>query len=421
MKIIVLGAGAAGIAAGRRLLDAGIEARILEARQRIGGRIWTSDDFAPFPVEFGAEFIHGEHAATHMIATAAGMTPVPVDRYGKLRWSDGGPALALTQLPPERKALIDSLFQAFDLLHEWPAEAIDMGLAEYLRMRGYDNAALQVADILLAQTCCASLELLSCADITRELRADRAGKREYRLREGYAALLQWYAAGLDIQLGAAARIVRQTAGGVTVETDSGVFHGDRCIVTLPVGVLQHGNLRFEPPLSTRKRAAIAAMRVEPATKLIYRFDAPYWDRELTFMAHNGLAARWWTPGYPQADAAVIAAYATTNQARTIDALSEAEAVQVGLRELQRLIGRDGLEKHCINARRIAWSADHHAHGGYAHIPPGAAAARPALAEAEGALHFAGEATVFWSNPQTVHGAIESGWRAADEAGASRYL
>lgn len=421
MKIIVLGAGAAGIAAGRRLLDAGIEAQILEARQRIGGRIWTSADFAAFPVEFGAEFIHGEGAATHTLAAAAGLNPVPVDRYGKLHWSDGGPAQSLAQLPPQRRNTLGSLFQTFATLRERSLEAPDIALAEYLRECGYDAEALEVADVLLAQTCCASLDMLSCADIARELRADRAGKHEYRLREGYAALLQWYAAGLDIRLGAAARVVRHSASGVSVETDIGVFHGDRCIVTLPVGVLQHGNLSFEPPLSARKQAAIAAMRVEPATKLIYRFDEPFWDRELTFMAHTGLAARWWTPGYPQEDAAVIAAYATTRRARTLDALSEAEALQVGLRELQRLIGRDDLERRCVNARRIAWSADDHAYGGYAHIPPGAAAARPALAEAEGAFHFAGEATVFWSNPQTVHGAIESGWRAADEAGASRYL
>ncbi|NWG21774.1 MAG: FAD-dependent oxidoreductase [Chloroflexi bacterium] len=413
MKIIILGAGASGIATARRLHDAGVAVQVLEARDRIGGRIWTDCDFASFPVELGAEFIHGEHAVTHQLVAAAGMAPVPVDRYGKLRWSDGGPALLLDMLPSERRRMIVALFRALDALRDIP-EPADRSLAAYLRAHGFDTGALEVADVLLAQTCCAPIETLSCADLARELRADRAGKREYRLREGYTALLTWYARDLDIRCGAAARLVRHSSGGVIVETDAGVFHADRCVVTLPVGVLQAGTPRFEPPLGAGKQWAIGALRVEPGTRLLYRFDEPLWDRDLTFMAHAGVAARWWTPGYPAEDAAVIVCYATADRARMLDALDAHDALQAGLRELQTLLGRDDLAQRCIAATRVAWGADPYACGGYAHVPPGAAAARPVLAESEGVLHFAGEATAFDSNPQTVHGAIESGWRAADE-------
>ncbi len=413
MKIIILGAGASGIATARRLHDAGVAVQVLEARDRIGGRIWTDCDFASFPVELGAEFIHGEHAVTHQLVAAAGMAPVPVDRYGKLRWSDGGPALLLDMLPSERRRMIVALFRALDALRDIP-EPADRSLAAYLRAHGFDTGALEVADVLLAQTCCAPIETLSCADLARELRADRAGKREYRLREGYTALLTWYARDLDIRRGAAARLVRHSSGGVIVETDAGVFHADRCVVTLPVGVLQAGTPRFEPPLGAGKQWAIGALRVEPGTRLLYRFDEPLWDRDLTFMAHAGVAARWWTPGYPAEDAAVIVCYATADRARMLDALDAHDALQAGLRELQTLLGRDDLAQRCIAATRVAWGADPYACGGYAYVPPGAAAARPVLAESEGVLHFAGEATAFDSNPQTVHGAIESGWRAADE-------
>ncbi len=416
MHVLVLGAGAAGLAAARRLHAAGVTVQVVEARHRIGGRIWTDETFAPFPVEYGAEFIHGEHAATHALAAAARIETIPIDRYGRLRWSDGGPACALDALPVARRTLIAALFQAFDRLRDMSLDVPDRSLADYLRNNGFDDEALHVADVLLAQTCCAPLETLSCADLSHELRVDHAGKREYRLRPGYAPLLAWYAGGLDIRFGAAARVVRRAPGGVMVETDAGVFHADCCIVTIPAAVLQRGVPQFDPPLSASKQWAIHTLRVEAATKLLYCFDEPMWDADLTFMAHTGLAARWWPAAHAARDAAVIIAYATAERARTLDALDEAEAIAIGLRELQTLLGRDDLAQRCVAARRVAWSADPFAYGGYAHVPPGAAVARRLLAMPEGAtLFFAGEATAYDSNPQTVHGAIESGWRAAGEA------
>jgi monoamine oxidase len=415
MHVIVLGAGASGLAAARRLHDAGVTVQVLEVRQRIGGRIWTDHTFAPFPVEHGAEFIHGEHAVTHALVTAAGLEAIPVDRYGRLRWSDGGSARAIAALPVHRRDLIGALFRAFDRLRDMSGDAPDCSLAHYLRECGFDEEALTVADVLLAQTCCASVETLSCADLSRELRVDHAGRREYRVREGYAALLEWYARGLDIRTGTVVRLVRHTSGGVIIETDAGIFHGDRCIVTIPVAVLQRGLPQFDPPLSARKRRAINALRIEPATKLFYRFDEPMWDANLTFMAHKGLSARWWTAAHTTRNAAVIVAYATAARARALDALDDDEALAAGLEELQTLLGRRDLTQRQRAARRVAWGADPFAYGGYAHVPPGAADARIVLAAPEGdTLFFAGEATAYESNPQTVHGAIESGWRAADE-------
>jgi monoamine oxidase len=88
-----------------------------------------------------------------------------------------------------------------------------------------------------------------------------------------------------------------------------------------------------------------------------------------------------------------------------------------LNELAVLLGKsvDELRSACIQSQRVAWMVDPYALGGYAHIPPGSADARPILAQPVGdVLFFAGEATAYDTNPQTVHGALESGWRAARE-------
>lgn len=415
-SVIVIGAGAAGLGAAHRLAGAGVSVTVLEARERIGGRVHTDYGFAPAPVELGAELIHGEGAVTNALARAAGLATAAVDRYGGLRWAGGaGPALPLDQLPAAQRDTILALRAAYAGLAR--AElAPDRSLADELRARGFGPAALAVADVLLAQTCCAPVDGLSAADLARELRVDRAGLQEFRLVGGYAPLLAWMARGARVVLGVPAARVRHGAGGVTVTGAAGQsFAADACIVTIPVSLLAAGAIGFDPPLGAEKREAAAAFRTEPATKLFFRFDAMLWDADLAYMCHEGLFSRWWTPAHHVPGAAVLCCYVTAERARAVDALDDAELRRRALDELAGLLGEPAVRDRCVAALRSAWGPDPLARGGYAHIPPGAAAARPALAAPEGeVLYFAGEATAHDTNPQTVHGAIESGYRAADE-------
>jgi monoamine oxidase len=416
---VIIGAGAAGLAAGRTLHDAGQRILILEARPRIGGRIWTDTEFAPLPVELGAEFIHGERAVTHALVQAAGLHTLVTPRYPHLRWGEGAVARPLAHLPTASQALINQLFAAYHQLPQTlPQLPADLSLAAYLRGAGFDAQAIAVADVLLAQTCSASIETLSCADLVREMQVDHAGKDEFRIGEGYVALVAWLARALPIRLNTPVRKIEWGNAVVTIRTEPATVHAKRCIITLPISLLQAGVIEFAPALSAAKQAAIHAFRMEPATKLLYRFHQPVWDEELVYMAHPGLVARWWTPGYGRPVApggTTITAYITAERARQIDALTESEALALGLRELAVLLDCKHIEDHCMAARRVAWAHEAYTRGGYAHLPPGAADARPVLAQPEGdRLFFAGEATAHDTNPQTVHGAIESGWRAAAE-------
>jgi len=411
---IIIGAGAAGLAAAQRLSRAGHRVTVLDARPRIGGRVCTDYSFAAVPIELGAELIHGEGAVTHAIAREAGLATVPVDRYGGLRWADGGPARPLAALPAPLRSTIPALYAA---LHALPAAELarDRSLAAELRGQGFDAQALAIADVLLAQTCCAALESLSCADLAREQRVDHAGAQEFRLPGGYSPLLAWLAQGAQLVLDTPVSAVRHGAEGVAVTAGGRRFAAEACIVTVPVSVLAAGAIRFDPPLGPAKRDAIAAFGSEPATKLFFRFDAPLWDADLTYMAHTGLLSRWWTPAHHAPEVPLICCYVTAERARTVDALDDTELRHLALGELAGLLGEPAVRERCVGMLRSAWGPDPLARGGYAHLPPGAADARPALAAPEGQrLFFAGEATAHDTNPQTVHGAIESGYRAADE-------
>ncbi|ACL25406.1 flavin monoamine oxidase family protein [Chloroflexus aggregans] len=411
--VIVIGAGAAGLAAARTLHDAGLRVLVLEARTRIGGRIWTNRSCGLYPIELGAELIHGAHTSTVELASAAGLTLAEVDRYHGLRW--GTPARPLSNLPPDDpdRQAIERVRAIWNRLgQQYTDEAVDCGLATELHRQGCDPATLAIADVVLAQTYCAEIESLSCADVAREQRIDRAGPREFRLRERYDTLLTWLARDLDIKLGWPVRAITDTGQGVIIDTTAASVSARQCIITVPVAVLAAGMIRFDPPLSATKRAAITAFRTRPATKHFFWFDAPLWDEGFAYAAHTGLFARWWTPAHPDLTAPLLCCYVTAERAAVLDRLPDRVVCEWGLAELSRLLGRNDVATRCVGFRRYRWAYDEYARGGYAHLPPGMAWARPALAAAEGNLHFAGEATAYDSNPQTVHGAIDSGRRAA---------
>lgn len=414
-SVIVVGAGAAGLGAALKLGRAGVRVTVLEARGRLGGRVHTDYSFAGAPIELGAELIHGEGAVTNELAREAGLATVAADRYGGLRWASGGAAVPVGSLPAELRDTVAALRAAYATLPDADLDP-DLSLGDELRRRGFGPAALAIADVLLAQTCCASVDDLSAADLARELRVDRAGLQEFRLVGGYAPLLEWMARGVEIVLGAPVATIHHGGDGVTAITAAGrAYTADACIVTLPAPLLAAGTIEFDPPLGVEKRDAAAALPTEPATKLFFRFDGQLWDRELVYMCHEGLFARWWTPAHHAPAVPLLCCFVTAERARIVDALDDDELRRRALDELAGLLGEPAVRERCMAIRRSAWGPDPLARGGYAHVPPGAAAARLALAAPEGErLFFAGEATAHHTNPQTVHGAIESGFRAAEE-------
>lgn len=417
--VLILGAGAAGLAAAKTLTEAGIPNIILEAQARIGGRVHTRYDFAGIPVELGAEFIHGQGSSIYALAQTYSGDPLPIDRYHHLWW--GIPAQPWSHLPANQRLRIEAALGVWEDLGQ-DLQDPDGSLLEFLLARGWDPDHLDIADALLAQPCCGSLSTLSCHDWIRENQVDTAGKHEFRLPAGYSTLLKHYAQGLDIRLKTPVDTLHWRCDksplaptqGIQAWSGSQSFTAHRAIITLPVALLQKGSLAFSPPLSPAKQAAIAAFRVEPATKLLYRFAPPApWQDPQALFAHTGLFSRWWIP--PSNRDPVIICFITGDRARNLDRLPESEALSLGLQALAQMLDQPhtALQAQCLAAQRVSWGQDPWALGGYAHLPPGSAAARPALARSEaGILFFAGEATAFHSNPQTVHGALDSGIHAA---------
>lgn len=410
--VLVLGAGIAGLAAAHALLDDDLEVLVLEGRDRLGGRAHTDRSFAGFPLELGAEFIHGERAATWRWVDRLGLATV---RWAKqddswVRLADG------RRLTMREARATDPAFErtrAWDLpaVAPDPLESFD----RYLRRIGFDAQQLDYVRRSFANAIGESMRFLDAATMLDALKAGEAdGDEDYRIVEGYGAIVEALGVGLDIRTNAVIEHVAWGEDGVRVRTTDGqVYRSRSAIVTLPVGVLQAGGVTFDPPLPEEKARALAGIGMGPVVKLVYRFAEPITPEHVMAVYAAGNPPMWWSPSFGRGgEAAVWTALVSGDGAVELLRLGEEDALERGLESLRREVGRPGLRP--LDALLVDWPADPFAMGGYSHVRPGHHGARELLAAPTPPLWWAGEATAPELRAATVHGALLSGERAAVE-------
>jgi monoamine oxidase len=413
MVTIVIGAGIAGLSAGYHLQKAGREVIVLEARDRIGGRVWTSRDFVDIPVEFGAELIHGDTVNTWEWVNKLGLktlhwqkTSDSMVRMEDGRWLTMQDARAIS---PE-----------FDVTRSWDLGDVadplpDEDLQTYLKRIGFTDEQLRYVQRSFANAEGDNMELLNAA-AHAHLFQDHDIAEDYgdhRILDGYDSYYNKLADGLDIRLNAVVTAI-DWSDGVTVTTADGqTYSGDHAVITLPLGVLQADVIAFTPDLPAVKQEAFAGLKMGPVMKMVYEFDAPIMDKSVGAIYAKGNPPMWWSPSLGRDDETVVwTAFFSGDYAREMIALGEAGALQKGLETLRDEIGQPELEYK--QARWINWPEDEFALGGYSICLPGHYDARDKLAQATAPLYWAGEATAPHDLTAMVHGAYFTGQRAAEE-------
>jgi monoamine oxidase len=429
--VIVIGAGAAGLMAARELVQAGRSVALLEARDRIGGRIWTRrEPDLGTAIELGAEFIHGHAVLTHELLASAGTAAIESpDSHCVLRDGDPGPSgfsfphIMQAIRASDALAAADMSFDAF----------LDRHLAHVLSAEERNAARMMAEGFDAADTARASARA-----IVAEWSGDALGSApQSRPREGYASLLSALAPPLPqlrLQLQSTVQSVHWSQGSVEVAGEScGMpfrLRAARAIVTLPLGVLQQppgarGAVRFVPELKA-KEGALRALASGPVVKMLLRFGSSFWEglhggrfREVSFFHAPSAASgfrTFWTPA--PVHAPLLVAWAGGPRALRLATVGSRPALlRTALESLQQLFGRSvdiagALQGHYYHD----WLRDPFARGAYSYVLVGGDEARAALARPlENALFFAGEATDTGDEAGTVTGALESGRRAAREA------
>jgi monoamine oxidase len=258
--VLVLGAGVAGLSAAHALLENDLDVLVVEGRDRLGGRTWTDRSFAAFPLELGAEFIHGERAATWAWVDRLGLKTAPWEKQDDswVRMADG------RRLTMREARALDP---AFDLTRSWELPDVSAWPNEdfggYLRRVGFDRDQLDYVRRAFANAAGESLRHLDARSVLDGFEArELDGRKDVRILEGYGAIVEALGVGLDIDTGRTVRRVYWGPAGVTVETEGGpVYNARAAVVTLPVGVLHSGAVRFAPELPEGKVRALAGLRM----------------------------------------------------------------------------------------------------------------------------------------------------------------
>jgi len=438
VDVLVLGAGAAGLAAARDLSHAGLRVTIIEARPRVGGRILTlHDSRSPVPLELGAEFIHGGRAETLSLAQAAGLAVLELPDTHELAAAGGFKAM------DGFWDLVDRMNH--DLARRLARRGRDFPVSEYLDSRSVPPSRRGMLRDFLQGFYAAHPDRLSAQSLAVEVRGtaerDEVAGGQFRIANGGDALMKWLRDGLapdrtELRLSTVAQTVDWKRGAVRV----GCRGADRAplptvsartaLITLPLAVLKAGMVRFDPALPAKQRA-LAALETGQVFKIVLRFRDAFWDDAeflkerrgpsstgrggLNFLHGRGAEVpTWWTTlpvrspvlvGYVGAVAAeqLLAEDPPSRLERTLVALSEILAVP-----------RRELEDQLDASASHDWHADPFARGAYSYIGVGGVGAPRALGRpVERTLFFAGEATD-GLQIGTVAGALASGRRAARE-------
>lgn len=412
LKVVVVGAGMAGLSAAARLAESGAEVVVLEARDRIGGRIFT-DRRLGVPVEHGANFIHGYHGnPVADLAAKARATPFFIDQESWQLLEQGG-------VEPEEFE-IDDVFDDLETLADSAAEEADgdpsVSLLEVIEM--LDPALLQepIGNWALTDSYegeyGAPLAQLSALHLDAGEAFDGP---DVVLREGCDLLVKFLGQGLDIRLGQPVRRIRHRPDGVTVETEAGTVEADHCIVTVPLGVLKAEAITFEPALPDSHRKAVAAIGFGQLAKVSVAFDKPFWPEDVHFLGYAGRERGRFADMLNLTaihDAPMLTLVASGDYAPRADAMDDAALIADITAVLRDMFGSDvpapkGMSRH-------AWSRDPFARGAYSFPAVGASPAdHVTLAAPVGPrLLLAGE-HVSADYAGTVHGALLSGEQAAD--------
>lgn len=399
--VIVIGAGAAGIAAARQLRAARRSVIVLEGRSRTGGRAFTDTSLGP-AYDAGAMFIHwAERNPWVEIARELGIPTPGESRGGGFQlFVDGRP------MPAEDRAKRRRTFGEIDRrLETSRLDGGDLSVAALLSDLGPDLAPIASSGLLLSIG--EESDRISATDYQRLWAGD-----DYVVPTGYGDLVARHAAGLDIRLNETVSAIRWDGPGVTVTTTSGTLKAPACIVTVPVGVLKAGTIRFTPELPQRTRDALDGIGMGALTKIALKVDAERFGiaPDSAFF-EAGRADRLMNFDMFPGNRDLIVGYCGGDYARSLSR-GGAEAAREHIVDLLAGMVGGAFRKSAGAVSFPAWWTDPYARGSYSVCLPGHAAARDRLAEPIGGkIWLAGEATA-GGGAMTVGGATLAGRAAA---------
>lgn len=415
--VIVVGAGMAGLAAAERLASGGCRVTVLEARDRLGGRIHTVR--APgieLPIELGAEFVHGHPPELVELIEQLGLTLVGMpERHQSGRRSPPVPDLRAT----------------LARLLETGNPSLDRSAAALLAEQAgrFPARELDAVRRYLESFHAAELDRLGTRSLAQNESAENDdGDEPHRIAEGYGTLIERLARRIDhtrctVRLGAWVTAIRWRPGEARLALrGGGEVVGPHVILALPLPQLAHlveGEPAGLAPVPPGWREALRLIHMGPAHRITLEFDGRWWAEPGSpgpaFVHGAGEPFPVWWTARPSLDP-LITGWVGGPRAARLDGCGEPAILDAALVSLASVFGRDAgeLRGRLRHGWHHDWAADPWAGGAYSYGGVGAVEARRTLVRpVEHTLVLAGEAVAEAGRNATVHGALLSGRRAAD--------
>jgi len=431
--VLIIGAGAAGLSAAVELSRAGLRVEIIEARDRVGGRMFTRHDpTLDHPIELGAEFVHGLAPEIWLPVQQHNLKVAEVE--GDL-WCSINGKLQKCNFFAQADKILNAMDDEFADSNQ-PDESFLDFLARRFPGKNHEEAK-QWATGYVSGFNAADPGLVSARWLVNSRRADEQieGDRAFHIADGYQSLVDIFLRELKdlnvgIRLNTIVTKIKWNSGSVEVfangpqpETS---FFASRALITLPLGVLQAiGFVRFEPELPPEKQIALGKLAMGKVVRVSLCFRERFWQdlhgtpdsrtlAKLSFLfSRDKFYPTWWTQ-MPE-PVPIITGWSAAGAAESLAGMGERAIVEQAVASLSSILQ---LEKSKIQSQLTAayshdWDSDPFSRGAYSYVKAGGEGCQETLGSPIGnTLFFAGEATDISGHNGTVHGAIASGQRAA---------
>ncbi|MBP91130.1 MAG: hypothetical protein CL436_00760 [Acidimicrobiaceae bacterium] len=331
-SVVVVGAGAAGLGAAQALVDAGSDVVVVEARGRIGGRVWT-DDMGDAPVDLGGSWIHGVRGnPLAELADSLDITLVHTDYDNSVLYDTDGSLMDWSRLDHLYEAMVDAALSSSSTHAMGP---------ELAPIRERLNAEEQRwFDFLITS----EIEHWWPADVDKLAMATAFFGKAFRGGDavpttGYRPIIESLAAGLDIRLETAVSSVDHGGPGVVVDSEQGRFDADAAIVTVPLGVLKGERIRFTPDLPYSTLSAVQMLGMGLMNKVVLRFPEVFWDEQADLISYvpstKGHFVEWYN-AVPWTDQPILVGFNAAKAAAEIETWSDDATIETALNTLDMI-------------------------------------------------------------------------------------
>lgn len=411
-KVIIVGAGSAGLTAGEILAKSEIDFTVLEASNTFGGRIRSLESFADIPIELGAEWIHGKYSIWHDLVKSLNINirkdEIDLENYYQID----------EELKSSSKLEEDEGFQIIEEVYEdlENYQGDTLNLKDYFDEINLPESYRYILETWLDSEYGTSYSKIDLKSLAESMHLWSSGLENYKTENhSFHKILEKCFTNTLLKTQFAQPVVKidYSSENIFVYTESGQkLEADKVILTVPLIILKQGFIEFKPELPEKKQEAIQGIGMDKAgMKIILKFKEKFWTDDTHTIHIDSVIPELYT--HPKSQGAILTGYIMGEKAKYLHQ-NQDEILNIVLEILNRFydkISKEDIIEHYV----MDWSKESFIQGSYSYPTPNSTQNRKILAQPlDNKLFFAGEASNTRGHFATVHGAIESGFRAIEQ-------